>query len=148
MVINTETCSFTDMKVWPGRGSRFITRDGKIQMFIGSKARSLYHQKVKPVKLTWTQSWRRENKKGRIETIKKRRVRKQGKVQKAYIGASLDDIKRKREEKPEMRQALREQALREIKDRQKKQASQSQKFEKPTKAAAPKVVKSKGKRKN
>lgn len=143
MVINTETCSFTDMKVWPGRGSRFITRDGKIQMFIGSKARSLYHQRIKPVKLTWTQSWRRENKKGRVETIKKRRVRKQGKVQKAYVGATLEDIKRTREEKPELRQAKREQALREIKDRQKKQAAQHQKFEKP-KQAQPKVQKSKG----
>ncbi|CAG9328243.1 unnamed protein product [Blepharisma stoltei] len=147
MVINTETCSFSEMKVWPGRGSRFVTKDGKIHMFIGSKVRCLFHQRVKPVKLTWTQTWRRENKKGRVETIKKRRVRKVGKIQKAYVGATLDDIKRTREEKPELRQAKREQAIREIKERQKKQQAQHQKFEKQPKQAAPKVIKTKGKRK-
>ena len=147
MVINTGTCSFSDMKVWPGRGSRFISKDGKVQLFIGSKTRSLFHQRIKPVKLTWTQDWRRLNKKGRAETIKKRRVRKVVRVQKAYVGATLDDIKKKREEKPEVRQAMREQALREIKERQKKKATQAQKFDKQPKAAGPKVSKAKGKQK-
>ena len=137
------------MKVWPGRGSRFISKDGKIQLFIGSKTRSLFHQRIKPVKLTWTQDWRRLTKKGRAETVKKRRVRKVVRVQKAYVGATLDDIKKKREEKPEVRQAMREQALREIKDRQKKKATQATKFEKQQpKAAGPKVSKAKGKQKN
>ena len=136
------------MKVWPGRGSRFISKDGKVQLFIGSKTRSLFHQRIKPVKLTWTQDWRRLNKKGRAETIKKRRVRKVVRVQKAYVGATLDDIKKKREEKPEVRQAMREQALREIKERQKKKATQAQKFDKQPKAAGPKVSKAKGKQKN
>lgn len=148
MVINTGTCSFSDMKVWPGRGSRFISKDGKIQLFIGSKTRSLFHQRIKPVKLTWTQDWRRLNKKGRAETVKKRRVRKVVRVQKAYVGATLDDIKKKREEKPETRQAMREQAMREIKDRQKKKATQAQKFDKQPKGPAPKVSKAKGKQKN
>ncbi|OMJ96056.1 hypothetical protein SteCoe_438 [Stentor coeruleus] len=150
MVINTGTCSFSDMKVWPGRGSRFISKDGKIQLFIGSKVRSLFHQRIKAVKLTWTQDWRRLNKKGRAETVKKRRVRKVVRTQKAYVGATLDDIKRKREEKPEVRAAMRDQALREIKERQKKKAApQGQKFDKGQgKAAAPKVSKAKGKQKN
>ena len=64
-------------------------------------------------------------------------------VQKAYVGATLDDIKKKREEKPEVRQAMREQALREIKERQKKKATTAQKFDKQPKAAAPKVSKAK-----
>ena len=101
------------------------------------------------MKLTWTQDWRRLNKKGRAETVKKRRVRKVVRVQKAYVGATLDDIKKKREEKPEVRQAMRDQALREIKERQKKKATQAQKFEKTQpKAAGPKVSKAKGKQKN
>lgn len=70
-------------------------------------------------------------------------------TQKAYVGATLDDIKKKREEKPEVRQAMREQALREIKDRQKKKATQAQNFDKQQpKGAAPKVSKAKGKQKN
>jgi large subunit ribosomal protein L24e len=148
MVINTGTCSFSDMKVWPGRGSRFITKDGKIQLFIGSKVRSLYHQRIKPVKLTWTQDWRRLNKKGRAEAVKKRRVRRVVRTQKAYVGATLDDIKKRRDEKPEVRQQMREQALREIKERQKKKATQAQKFDKAQSKAAPKVSKAKGKQKN
>lgn len=149
MVINTGTCSFSDMKVWPGRGSRFISKDGKIQLFIGSKTRSLFHQRIKPVKLTWTQDWRRLNKKGRAEAVKKRRVRKVVRAQKAYVGATLDDITRKREEKPEFRQSVREQALREIKERQKKKATQAQKFDKHPKAPVAKdsKAKSKGKKK-
>jgi Ribosomal protein L24E len=136
------------MKVWPGRGSRFISRDGKITLYIGSKTRSLARQRIKPVKLTWTQDWRRLNKKGRAEAIKKRRVRKVVRVQKAYVGATLEDIKKKREEKPEVRQAVREQALREIKERQKKKSAQAQKFDKGPKNVAPKVSKAKGKQKN
>jgi large subunit ribosomal protein L24e len=100
--------------------------------------------------LTWTQDWRRLNKKGRAEAVKKRRVRKVVRTQKAYVGATLDDIKRKREEKPEVRAAMRDQALREIKERQKKKSTtQGQKFEKgQAKAQGPKVSKAKGKQKN
>ena len=134
------------MKIWPGRGSRFVARDGKVSFFIGSKTRSLFKQKIKPVKLTWTQAWRRMNKKGRVEVVKKRRVRRQAKAHKAIVGATLDDIRKRRDEKPEFRQTLREQALREIKERQKKKTTQGQKFEKQAKAQA-KVPKTKGKRK-
>jgi len=69
-------------------------------------------------------------------------------AQKAYVGATLDDIKKRREEKPEVRQQIREQALREIKERQKKKAATGQKFEKAQTKAAPKVSKAKGKQKN
>ena len=134
------------MRIWPGRGSRFVARDGRVHFFIGSKQRCLFLQKIKPVKLTWTQAWRRDKKKSKVEVIKKRRIRRQAKAQKAIVGATLDDIKKRREEKPEYRQSLREQALREIKERQKKKTAQSQKFEKQAKAQA-KVPKTKGKRK-
>jgi hypothetical protein len=51
----------------------------------------------------------------------------------------LDDIKRRKEEKPEVRQAMRDQALKEIKDRQKKKAGESQRFEKKQAPKAPKA---------
>jgi len=44
---------------------------------------------------------------------KKRNVR----INKAIVGISLEDIKKKKTEKPETRAALTEQALREIKER-------------------------------
>jgi large subunit ribosomal protein L24e len=54
MVIKTDPCAFSEMKIYPGRGSHFAAKDGKVYFFISSKVRSLFHQKIKPVKLTWT----------------------------------------------------------------------------------------------
>ena len=40
----------------------------------------------------WTQAWRRLNKKGKDEGISRKRVRKVAKVQRAIVGASLEDV--------------------------------------------------------
>lgn len=68
MVIKTEICSFTEYRVYPGRGQKCVARDGKIHLFIGSKPAALYEQRIKPVKLRWTQGWRRMNKKGKASS--------------------------------------------------------------------------------
>merc|ERR1712080_625030 len=85
------------------------------------------HQKVKNLKLRWTMAWRRLHKK--LETItktKKSRVRVQ-KVQKAIVGITVEEIEKKKNEKPEYRQALREQSERDLKEKKRKQA-ESKKF--------------------
>merc|ERR1711934_1243529 len=91
--------------------------DGKVHFFISTKAASLYHQKIKPVKLRWTQAWRRMNKKGKADESGKKRTRKVQKFQKAIVGMSLDDIKKKKAQKPELRQAAKEAAAKEAKAR-------------------------------
>merc|ERR1712137_136566 len=98
MVIKTDPCAFSEIKIYPGRGSRFAAKDGKVHFFITSKTRTLYHQKIKPVKLTWTQASRRFNKKLKVEEIQKKRTRKTTRVQKAVVGMSLDEIRRRRTE--------------------------------------------------
>ena len=98
MVTKTELCSYTENKIYPGRGRRHIARDGKTYYFISTKARSLFHQKIKPVKLTWTLAWRRFNKKIRVDELSRKRVRRTARVQKAVVGMSLDDIKRRKAE--------------------------------------------------
>ncbi len=40
----------------------------------------------------WTQAWRRLNKKGKDDGISRKRVRKVAKVQRAIVGASLEDV--------------------------------------------------------
>merc|ERR1711934_637145 len=100
MVVKTDPCAFSEMKIFPGRGTRFAARDGRVHYFISSKTRSLYHQRIKPVKLYWTQASRRFLKKVKIDDIQKKRTRRTTRVQKAVVGMSLDDIKRKRAEKP------------------------------------------------
>ena len=103
MVIKTDPCAFTEMKIYPGRGSRFAARDGKVHFFISSKAKSLFLQRIKPVKLTWTQASRRFNKKTKVVDLQKKRTKKTTRVQKAIVGMSLDEIKRKINEDTKVR---------------------------------------------
>merc|ERR1712039_739116 len=86
-------------------------------------ADSLFHQKIKPVKLRWTQGWRRMNKKGKTDDQTKKRSRKVQKFQKAIVGMSLDDIKKKKAQKPELRQQAKDAAAREAKARMQKKGS-------------------------
>merc|ERR1719346_521173 len=119
MVIKTETCAFSESRIYPGHGSRYIRRDGSQYVFVSSKTKSLFLQRKKPTKLTWTLGWRRMNKKIQVEEVKRRRNRKTQKVQRAIVGVSKDDILKKRNQKPEVRAAAREAALKEAKDRSK-----------------------------
>eukprot|EP00922_Rhytidocystis_sp_ex-Travisia-forbesii_P007249 GHVS01010555.1.p1 GENE.GHVS01010555.1~~GHVS01010555.1.p1 ORF type:complete len:159 (+),score=37.84 GHVS01010555.1:63-539(+) len=132
--IKTDICSFSEYRIYPGRGKRFIARDGKVHMFITSKSASLFKQKKKAARLTWTQGWRRLNKKMRVETTQKKKSRKTAKVQKAIVGLTVDDIKRKRAQRPELRQAARDAALKEARERQ--QQKQAKKAAAPQKVAA------------
>merc|ERR550514_1377029 len=117
MVIKTDPCAFSEMKIYPGRGIRFVSKDGKTHLFISSKTRSLFHQKIKPVKLTWTQASRRFNKKTRVVDIQKKRTRRTTRVQKAVVGMSLAEIKKKRDETAEVRDANLESSKKELKER-------------------------------
>merc|ERR1712050_26143 len=111
MVTKTEQCSYTEYKIVPGRGSRFASKDGRVHYFISTKARSLYHQRIKPVKLTWTLAWRAYNKKIKVDDIQKKRSRKTTRIQKAVVGLSIEEIRRKKADT----------AAKEIKERKAKQ---------------------------
>ena len=80
-----------------------------------SKAFSLTMQRKKAAKLVWTQAWRRLHKKGITETATKKKRTRTGKVQRAVVGASLEDIRKKATQKSEVRTAQREAALKELK---------------------------------
>ena len=120
MVTKTERCAFTEFRIVPGRGVRFAGKDGRITHLIGSKARSLFHQKIKPVKLTWTTAWRQFNKKVKVDDSTKRRARKTTKVQKAVVGMSLDEIKRRKAESREDRDKKTTEREKEVRDRKMK----------------------------
>ena len=94
-----------------------IRRDGKPIWLGTSKAYSLTIQRKKAAKLVWTQAWRRLHKKGLTETTAKKRSRRANKVQRAVVGASLEDIKKKAAEKSTFRSAQRDAALKEVKAR-------------------------------
>lgn len=65
--------------------------------------------------------YRKQHKKDlHAETIKKRRRATKKPYSRSIVGATLDVIQKRRAEKPEVRDAAREAALREIKERIKK----------------------------
>merc|ERR1712149_96798 len=69
--------------------------------------------------IRWTILYRRLHKKGVEEQEAKRRTRRTQKFQRAVVGASLTDIMAKRNMKPEVRKAQREQAIRAAKEKAK-----------------------------
>merc|ERR1711972_799408 len=113
----TDLCAYTEYRIYPGRGQKFVAKDGKVSFFITAKADSLFHQRIKPVKLRWKQAWRRMNKKGKADEQDKKRTRMAQKFQKAIVGMSLEDIKKKKAQKPELRQQAKDAAAKEAKAR-------------------------------
>ncbi|EQC33454.1 50S ribosomal protein L24e [Saprolegnia diclina VS20] len=119
MVIKTDTCAFSESRIYPGHGTRLIRKDGNAFMLLNSKCKSLFLQRKKPAKIVWTLGWRRMNKKLRVEEVSRRRARKTTKIQRAIVGVSVEDLKKKRNQKPAVRAAARDAALKEAKDRTK-----------------------------
>ena len=120
MVVKTEVCSYSGFRIYPGHGIKYVRGDSKSFLFINRKSKSYFHQKFNPRKIAWTLLYRRMHKKGTLEDTQKKTKRKVSKgAPKAVVGASLELIKQKRNQKPEVRAAAREAALREIKEREK-----------------------------
>merc|ERR1712207_101871 len=121
MVIKTETCRFSGLRIYPGRAVKFVRTDTQIFTFLKSKCRTLFNQRKKPAKLAWTSLYRKQHKKDQASVVSKKK-RRGGKatLSRAIAGASLEVIQKKRSEKPEVRQAARDAALREVKERMKK----------------------------
>ncbi|EQB78793.1 zinc finger and BTB domain-containing protein 11 [Camelus ferus] len=122
--MKVELCSFSGYKIYPGHGRRYARTDGKVFQFLNAKCESAFLSKRNPRQINWTVLYRRKHKKGQSEEIQKKRTRRAVKFQRAITGASLADIMAKRNQKPEVRKAQREQAIRAAKEAKKaKQAS-------------------------
>ena len=92
MVVKTEKCAFSEYHIFPGHGMKYIRRDGQPIILSGSKAKSLYLQRMKSSKLMWTQAWRRLNKKGNDATIARKKTKRSVKMQRAIVGISLETV--------------------------------------------------------
>uniref|UniRef100_A0A3B4Y7X4 Large ribosomal subunit protein eL24 n=1 Tax=Seriola lalandi dorsalis TaxID=1841481 RepID=A0A3B4Y7X4_SERLL len=107
-----ELCSFSGYKIYPGHGRRYARIDGKVFQFLNAKCESAFLAKRNPRQINWTVLYRRKHKKGQSEEVTKKRTRRAVKFQRAITGASLAEIMAKRNQKPEVRKAQREQAIR------------------------------------
>merc|ERR1712241_398817 len=96
--------------------------DGKSYKFLSSRTHMARLLKRNPRETCWTVLYRRKHKKGTEEDVSKKRNKRTQEFQRAVVGATLQDIMAKRNQKPEVRKAQREQAVRAAKD-QKKQAA-------------------------
>merc|ERR1712012_1078851 len=103
-------------KIYPGHGRTMVKADGKTYKFLSAKTQRAHDLKRNPRKITWTVLYRRKHKKGIEEDVCTKRTQK---FQRAVVGASLNDILVKRNQKPEVRKAQREQAVRAAKEAKK-----------------------------
>jgi len=138
--MKTLLCSFSGFKIYPGRGIKYVRVDSKPFTFIARKMNAEFLQKRNPRKIRWTLVYRRLHKKGSTEAVLRKKTRKNQKIQRAIVGASLEVIKQKREQKPEVRQATREEALRQIKEKKKAVALEKAKLKAPSKTAPSKAA--------
>ncbi|ENN83356.1 hypothetical protein HUJ04_011782 [Dendroctonus ponderosae] len=139
-------CAYSGYKTYPGHGKTLVKVDGKNFTFLNSKCERAHLMRRNPRKVTWTVLYRRKHKKGQEEETTKKRTRKTQKFQRAIVGASLNDIIAKRNQRPEIREAQREQAIRAAKEAKKstrtaKKAAQPIKAKSATTKAQKKVAK-------
>eukprot|EP01100_Stratorugosa_tubuloviscum_P007765 TRINITY_DN31_c0_g3_i2.p1 TRINITY_DN31_c0_g3~~TRINITY_DN31_c0_g3_i2.p1 ORF type:complete len:205 (+),score=139.28 TRINITY_DN31_c0_g3_i2:190-804(+) len=134
----TILCHFSGLKIYPGHGKRFIRVDSKIYNLIDSKAEALTHARKNPRQISWTQPYRKVHKKGLLEEVKSKKVRRTVKSVKAIVGASLEVIRAKRDQSA----ALREETLKNIKENKKKKVAEKEAAKQTSakKAATPAVT--------
>jgi len=111
VVCRTDTCVFSNFRIYPGHGTLFIRIDGKAFRFINGKNEASFHMKRNPRKLNWTMFYRRLRKKGTQEDqLKKakKRVVTSSAVTRGFAGLSIEQLKLKKDETPERRKAARE----------------------------------------
>jgi len=114
-----EICYFSGHKIYPGKGKTFVRTDNRSFKFVNGKNESYFLQRLNPRKIAWTVVYRRMHKKGITEEVSKKRTRRTVKHQRAVVGASWDSIRAKRTQKPEVRAAARQAAIREGKEKRK-----------------------------
>ncbi|CAO3639411.1 unnamed protein product [Cunninghamella echinulata] len=114
-----EICSFSGYKIYPAKGKTYTFR------FINGKAESYFLQRLNPRKIRWTTIYRRLNKKGVTEEVAKKRSRRTVKHERAIAGTTWEDIRAKRNQKPDARAAARQAAI--AKSKETKKATQAAK---------------------
>merc|ERR1711997_1070984 len=114
---------YSGYKIYPGHGRTLVKVDGKSYKFASSRAHKAHILKRNPRNTSWTVLYRRKHKKGAEEDVSKKRNKRTQKFQRAVVGATLQDIMAKRNQKPEVRKAQREQAVRAAKDAKKQAAT-------------------------
>merc|ERR1712156_797468 len=111
-----DLCNYSGYKCYPSRGITYVKADGKTFRFLDGCSKKAHMLKRNPRKVTWTVLYRRKHRKGVEEETAKKRTKRTHKFQRAIVGASLNEILAKRNQKPELRKAQRDEAIRAAKE--------------------------------
>jgi len=63
MVLKTEVCRFSGLKIYPGHGMRLTKIDCQTYLFLNAKCKRLFNLRLRPAKLAWTAFYRKAHKK-------------------------------------------------------------------------------------
>lgn len=127
MVVKTEVCNFSELRIYPGKGVRYISKDCKVPVFLNKRSCRLYLRKVKPQKIRWCTAWRRINKKLQTGEVAKKKRKRARKIIREIVGMDIETLSKKKNETKEERAAQADKALRQIKERRAKAAKTTQK---------------------
>lgn len=123
MSTKTDICTFSGLKIYPGRGIRYVPTVNMqstkpVFSFLGRKSRSLFHQRVNARKVAWTKIFRAVHK-GSIGDVKKKRTRRVARVRRDIVGAPLALIKERRtlRSRKEVRSQVQKRVQKEKKDK-------------------------------
>merc|ERR1711920_1174802 len=111
-------------------------REGKIFIYLHKKARRQAQRKIKAQNIKWTTAWRRMNKKIKTTDIHKKKRRRAKRVIREITGMTADEINRRKAESTADRDAKKNEAIRQIKERKAKiakatKAAPAKQFAKP-----------------
>merc|ERR1711976_253374 len=109
MVVKTDVCHYCEHRIYPGHGTKIITREGKIHIYLHKKARHQAIKKIKVQKIKWTTSWRRHNKKIKATDLAKKKRRRAKKVVREIVGMTADEVNRRKAETTNKTKLLRPQ---------------------------------------
>ncbi|EGR30165.1 hypothetical protein IMG5_139680 [Ichthyophthirius multifiliis] len=121
MVVKTDICSFSEYKIYPGRGQRYFAKDGRGFFFLTKKAKSLSFRKVKAQKITWTVARRRLFKKVKSTDISLRKKKKAVVTQRSIVGISLEELNKRKNQDAQVKKAEAEKYLRDYKQKKQQQ---------------------------
>ena len=68
MVLKTEVCRFSGLKIYPGHGMRLTKTDSQTFLFLNAKCKRLFNLRLRPAKLAWTTQYRKAHKKVRARS--------------------------------------------------------------------------------
>merc|ERR1711966_125260 len=96
MVLKTEVCRFSGLKIYPGHGMRLTKMDSQTYLFLSAKCKRLFNLRLRPVKLAWTTQYRKAHKKDQTTEIARKKKRSVKTNNRSIVGASLEVIQKKK----------------------------------------------------